>query len=123
MPPRADCDKLLDEPVVRVRAVSANRAKLLSKMGIESVRDLLTCFPNRYIDLTAVYPIAAAPLGQTVTVIGTVDEVTRKQPRPRLDILEVGLVDETGVMLGVWFDSRGWPVASRRECASRCQAR
>jgi ATP-dependent DNA helicase RecG len=103
MPPRADCDKLLDEPVVRVRAVSANRAKLLSKMGIESVRDLLTCYPNRYIDLTAVYPIATAPLEETVTVIGTVDEVTRKQPRPRLDILEVGLVDETGVMLGVWF--------------------
>lgn len=117
MPPRADCDKLLDEPVVRVRAVSANRAKLLSKMGIESVRDLLTCFPNRYIDLTAVYPIAAAPLGQTVTVIGTVDEVTRKQPRPRLDILEVGLVDETGVILGVWF-RQPW-MASRFEKGMR----
>ena len=117
MPPRADCDKLLDEPVVRVRAVSANRAKLLSKMGIESVRDLLTCFPNRYIDLTAVYPIAAAPLGQTVTVIGTVDEVTRKQPRPRLGILEVGLVDETGVMLGVWF-RQPW-MASRFEKGMR----
>ena len=103
MPARATCDALLGHTVESVRAVSPARAALLSKMGIRTVRDLLFCYPNRYIDLTTVADIATAPIGQTVTVVGTIYEVTEKQPRPRLSIVEVSLVDDTGLLLGVWF--------------------
>ena len=94
---------LLDSPVTEVRAVSPARAKLLAAMGIETVGDLLTTYPNRHIDLTRTETCASATVGQTATVVGTVWEVREKQPRPRLDILEVTLTDDTGALLGVWF--------------------
>ena len=94
---------LLDAAVTEVRAVSPARAKLLATMGIETVGDLLTTYPNRHIDLTRTETCASATVGQTATVVGTVWEVRAKQPRPRLDILEVTLTDDTGALLGVWF--------------------
>ena len=102
-PPRAAAAAFLDAGVEQVRAVSPARAKLLAGMGIRTVRDLLTCYPNRHIDLTCVATCAAAPIGQTVTVVGTVHDVVEKHPRPKLDILEVTLTDDTGMLLGVWF--------------------
>ena len=103
MSARSECDSLLGKDVENVRAVSAPRAKLLSKMGIRTVFDLLTCYPHRYIDLTHVVSIARAQIGETVTVVGTVYEVAQRTPRPRLDIVEVSLVDDSGILMGVWF--------------------
>lgn len=100
---RKDADFILDAPVGKVRAVSPARAKLLAKMGINTVSDLISNYPHRYIDLSKTAEIARAEIGDFVTVIGTVDEITVKQPRPRLDILEVGLFDGTGILIATWF--------------------
>ena len=100
---RSEQDALLDEDVQAVRAVSATRAGALAGMGIRTVRDLLSCYPNRYIDLSKTVTCAEAPIGEVVTVVGTVHAVVEKRPRPKLDILEITLVDDTGMLLGVWF--------------------
>ena len=94
---REGCDSMLDAPVVSVNAVSAGRAKLLGKLGVRSVRDLLTTYPNRYIDLGRVTSVAQAPIGETVTVVGYIDEVKAKQPRPRLHILEAAQIGRAHV--------------------------
>ena len=60
-------------------------------------------YPHRYIDLSHVATCAAAPIGEQATVVGRVDELHHKHPRPRLDIVEAAVVDETGVLMGVWF--------------------
>lgn len=103
MSARTDADKLAESDVEAVRAVSAGRAKLLGKLGIRSASDLLTCYPKRYIDLSETSSCAGARVGQTVTVVGSVHEVVEKNPSPRMSILEVTLVDDTGMLLGVWF--------------------
>ncbi|MGI6032907.1 MAG: ATP-dependent DNA helicase RecG [Coriobacteriales bacterium] len=103
MQSRSDQDALLDSSVENIRAVSAGRARILAKLGVRTVRDLLSNYPHRYIDLSKVASAASAPLGEVVTVVGTVDEIREKQPRPRLNILEVAVVDQTGVIIGVWF--------------------
>lgn len=103
MASRGDSDFLLDCDVGKVRAVSPARAKHLAKMGIMTVRDLLENYPRRYIDLSNIETAARAPIGQFVTVVGTVDEVTEKQPRRRLHILEVAIFDGTGVIIATWF--------------------
>ncbi len=100
---RGDSDFLLDRGAGKVRAVSPARAKNLSKMGIVTVRDLLENYPRRYIDLSNVESAARAPIGQFVTVVGTVDEITEKQPRRRLHILEVSIFDGTGIIIATWF--------------------
>lgn len=103
MAQRADSDFLLGCGLARVRAVSAGRANSLAKMGMRTVRDLIENYPHRYIDLSNVQPAARAPIGEFVTVIGTVDEITEKQPRRRLHILEVSVFDGTGVIIATWF--------------------
>ncbi len=103
MASRGDSDFLLDRGAGKVRAVSPVRAKNLSKMGIVTVRDLLENYPRRYIDLSNVETAVRASIGQFVTVVGTVDEITEKQPRKRLHILEVSIFDGTGVIIATWF--------------------
>ena len=103
----------MDAPASQVRLVSAARAKLLAKMGVRTTRDLVTLYPHRYIDLGNIVSAAAAPIGEMATVVGVIDEIHEKQPRPRLHILEVGLADETGVILGVWF-RQPWMVKRMR---------
>lgn len=103
MTSRGDSDFLLDCDVSKVRAVSPARAKNLSKLGISTVRSLLENYPRRYIDLSNVESAARAPIGQFVTVVGTVDEIVEKQPRKRLHILEVSVFDGTGVIIAAWF--------------------
>lgn len=92
----------LDKRVSSVRGVSADRAALLSKLGIETLRDLLTHFPRRYIDLSAVATIAAAEIGKSFTIAATVHEVVLKRPK-RIPLVEITLVDETGTMIVTCF--------------------
>ena len=62
-PDRAASYALLEEPVTRARYVNAARAELLAKLKVTRVRDLLTCYPHRYLDMSTVVSTAAwAPI-------------------------------------------------------------
>ena len=93
----------LDEPVGHVRLVSPARAKALAGLGISSVRDLLTHYPRRYVDLSAKKSIAQARIGERCTIEGSVHEVKLKRPKPRLTLTEVTLVDDTGTLIVTCF--------------------
>ena len=89
----------LDEPVTTVRMVSPKRAAALGKLGIASVRDLLSNYPRRYLDMSRICTIADARIGDSCTMRVRVHEVKLKKPRPRLALTEVTVVDETGVLI------------------------
>lgn len=91
-------------PVNHARFVDAARAQALSRMGVETVGDLVRHFPHRYLDLSATATLAAARIGEEQTLVGRVRSIKVKKPRPRLSIVEIALVDETGTVLGVWFN-------------------
>lgn len=93
----------LADDVGRLRYVSGARAKALDRLGIERVRDLLLHVPHRYLDFTHTVSIALADVGQEVTVVGTVDKVTLKRPRPRMQIVEIYVLDATGVIQATFF--------------------
>lgn len=93
----------LDEPVSRVRLVSPARAKALAGLGISTVRDLLTHYPRRYIDLSHKLSVAQAGIGTSCTIEGIVHEVKLKRPKPRLALVEITLTDDTGVLMVTCF--------------------
>ncbi|MDP2234051.1 MAG: ATP-dependent DNA helicase RecG, partial [Actinomycetota bacterium] len=93
-----------DLDVSAARYVDNARAEALGRLGILSIRDLLQHYPFRYVDLTAVVPLLQVKPGTEVTVVGRVHDIKIKKPKPRLSIVEVAIVDGTGVMLGVWFN-------------------
>ena len=94
----------LDEPVTAVRFVDGPRAEALARVGVATVEDLLRHYPGRWLDLRTTAPLGSLPLGMEATAVGTVHEVVVKHPRPRLTITEVALVDDSGVLVGVWFN-------------------
>ena len=103
MPDRLSATLAFDEPASRVKLVSPARASALAGLGIVSVRDLVTHFPRRYIDLSVRESTATAQIGQSCTVQGAVHEVKLKRPKPHLPLVEITLVDEAGVLVITCF--------------------
>lgn len=92
-----------DGDVSRLRFARGPRAEALERLGVESVRDALLHIPHRYLDFTRITKVAQADVGSEVTCVGIIDKVTLKRPRPRLQIVEVALIDETGVLMCAFF--------------------
>lgn len=100
---RAAATLALDEPASRVRLVSPQRARALEALGIASVRDLVTHYPRRYLDLSQVSTIADAAIGSELTIVADVFEVKLKKPKPRLSLTEITLTDATGTLIVTAF--------------------
>ena len=80
---------------------AALKAKL-EKLGLFTDFDLLLHLPLRYVDETHLYPIADAPIGQTVLVEGEVmDAEVKYKPRKRLT---ARVQDESGVLALTFFN-------------------
>lgn len=93
----------LDEPADHVKLVSPARARALAGMGIRTVRDLVTHFPRRYVDLSQKKTISQARIGESCTIEGVVHEAKLKRPKPRLTLTEVTIVDQTGTLIVTAF--------------------
>ena len=94
---RIDRTLALTDSVSRLRYVSSrgasSRLDALERLGIHRVRDLFLHIPHRYVDYSHVVPISHADVGSEVTVVGTVDKVELKRPRPRLTVVDFPKAD------------------------------
>lgn len=99
----------LQTPIAYLKGVGPNRADVLkAELGIETFRDLLHLFPNRYLDKTSYYKInQLQPSGADVQVVGKIVHIkTVEQKRGKR--LVATFVDETGQMDLVWFRGHKW---------------
>lgn len=99
---RTQATLALEAPITTVRLVSPARAKTLGKLGISTVRDLVTSYPRRYIDMSHVSTVAGASIGEACTIRARVHEVKVKRPK-RTVLAEVTLVDGTGTLIVTAF--------------------
>ena len=93
----------LADDVSRLRFVSGARREALERLGISRVRDLFLHVPRRYLDFSNVTKVGRADVGSDATVVVTVDRVRLKRPRPRMQIVEVDAMDDTGVIQATFF--------------------
>jgi ATP-dependent DNA helicase RecG len=107
MPP-TDADSslsALNAPVSILSGVGPKTAKDLVRLGISTLSDLLYFFPRRYIDFSELKPINRLRLGNEVTVIGIVQEVTQRTVKSgSLKITEVLITDGSGVLRVTYFN-------------------
>ncbi len=100
----SDEEDMLGRPVRFAKGVGESRSKLLKKLGIETLEDLLLYFPRRLEDRSLVKRIAELREGDRATVHGRVRVVDVIKPRPNLEILKLALQDNTGVLYAIWFN-------------------
>ena len=101
--PRLAASAALAEDVGRLAYVSGAREEALRRMRVNTVRDLFALVPRRYLDFTHALTIEQAPLGEVATIVGSIDRVQAKRTRTRMSVVEVSLVDDTGVMQLAFF--------------------
>ncbi len=91
-------------PVSRVKGLTGKRASALNAAGIENVADLLLHVPRRYIDRSTTATIADAPLGEEVTVVGTVHDINMRRVRRNLAIINATIFDGETYLFVTWFN-------------------
>ncbi|MDE0116299.1 MAG: ATP-dependent DNA helicase RecG [bacterium] len=84
--------------------VGSAKAKALAAVEVESVLDLLTYYPRRYIDRTNQAAISDLEDGVEAMVMARVDSVFSKKLRGSRSMVAVGVSDQTGRLRLVFFN-------------------
>lgn len=87
-----------------VKGVGPQRQVRLSRLGIETVEDLLLHFPRRYYDRGDLLSVAKVIPGRQATFIATVLAVSLRRLKGGRSILTVAVGDETGTVNLVFFN-------------------
>lgn len=98
--PRGD----LNSPVQYLKGVGPQRAKLLERLGIATIGDLLFHFPRRHEDRSRMELIGHAPLDELATFEGRVRAVNERRPRRGLTVTTAFVGDASGSITLVWFN-------------------
>lgn len=94
----------LEAPVSSLYLIGTEREKVLQKMGIHSIGDLLEFYPRRYLDRSHVAKIEDLRLTEhETTVVGTVSHVHKMMSGRGRTWLTVDVMDGTGFLQCLWF--------------------
>jgi ATP-dependent DNA helicase RecG len=96
-------------PVTRLRGVGERKAEGLAVVGVESLLDLLTYYPRRYVDRTNEARVRDLMVGEEALVLVTVQQVSsrRTRGRPSKLLVTVDVTDGSG-HLRVSFFNQAW---------------
>ena len=96
----------LNKEVQFVKGVGPNRVKLLNKLNIYTLRDLITYFPRNHEDRSIAKKIAECADGETVLIKATaLTKITEIRAR-RLSIYRLVVNDESSSCVITWFNQK-----------------
>jgi len=90
--------------VSRLRGVSERRTAQLAELGIESVLDLVTTYPRRYIDRTRQADVSDLVVGDEAAVLASVQSAHVRRARTGRAVVDVVVRDDTGRLKIVFFN-------------------
>ena len=95
----------LDSPLTAVPGIGPKSAKTLKKLDLETLEDLLWHLPRRYDDYSQLKTINRLELGEEVTIIGTVEDISVRPVRGgKLKLVEATVSDGSGSIAVTWFN-------------------
>ena len=96
----------INDSVQYLKGVGPAFAKKFEKLGIYTIRDLLLCYPRKYIDYTQPYTVVSAPYDTDCCVRAT---VLQKEPPRRITggrvMSRVLAADDSGILSLTWFNA------------------
>ena len=95
----------LNTEVRYCKGIGEKKAQALNKLGVFSLRDLVSFFPRRYEDRSACKPIALTVDGESVCVEAMVADTPRlTRIRRGLDLVKLRAVDDSGALDLTFFN-------------------
>lgn len=91
-------------PVSRLAGIGERKAEALSLMGIETVFDMVTFYPRRYVDRSKQVPLSDLKVGEEALVLARVRRCKMRRTRTGKTIVEVDAFDGTGYLRVVFFN-------------------
>ena len=101
-------------PVIRLKGVGDNKQAALREVDVETVLDLLTTYPRRWVDRTNEARVSDLVPGKEALVLVTVRTVTKRTMRNRRTMVEAQVGDGSG-RLHVVFFNQPWRERQLRE--------
>lgn len=103
-------NSLLQTPIEYLKGVGPQRGELLRKeLNIHRYEDLVSFYPNRYIDRTRYYKINELQKNDSeVQIIGKIIHIKTVEFGKAKKRLVATFVDETGELELVWFQGHKW---------------
>ena len=94
-----------NDPTGYIHGLTPQQRRVLKKLDVETVGELLSILPRRYDDYSQLVPIAKIPVGESVTIKARVKQL-RKVPtfRKRIVMIRGLLEDDTGSIAITWFN-------------------
>ncbi len=96
-----------DISVGQLRHIGPKRTEALASLGIESVFDLLTRYPRRYIDRTRRVDLSDLRVGEEAAVFGEVTASSSRRTRQGKSLVDVTIVDG-GERMKIAFFNQPW---------------
>ncbi|OGS22623.1 MAG: ATP-dependent DNA helicase RecG [Elusimicrobia bacterium RIFOXYA2_FULL_39_19] len=94
---------LFEKSVKYLKGVGPNRAKILSRIGINSIGELLTYYPREYDDRRTYARISNLKNGQTATISGKVELTDIVKINPYLWVFKAAISDSTGIIYATFY--------------------
>ena len=95
---------ILKQSAQFIKGVGPRKIKLLNKLDIYTIEDLLYHFPRRYEDRSQFKLIRELEVGTYETIKGKVLASGLRRTRTRMTIFQLVVSDESGVVYGTWFN-------------------
>ncbi|HHV72256.1 MAG TPA: ATP-dependent DNA helicase RecG [Clostridia bacterium] len=92
------------KPIRFIKGVGPQRAKLFSRLKINTVNDLLNHYPRKYIDRSKLKTIDQLSPNNLETIFAFISDVVELKPKKNIRITKVLLRDKTGLVSAVWFN-------------------
>ena len=91
-------------PTSVLESVSERRAGRLADFGVETVLDLVTTYPRRYIDRTRRADVSGLQVGDEAAVLASVQSARSRRARNGRAVVDLVVQDETGRLAVVFFN-------------------
>jgi len=95
----------IETPIAKLPRINEKYLKRFHKLGLNTVRDLLYHFPNRYDDFSKIITIDKLKLNETATIQGEILKIDNTRTfKKRMSLTEALVKDQTGSTKVIWFN-------------------
>ena len=101
--PGVTLKELEGRPLTDLHGVGEQTSASLSKVGINTILDLISYYPRRYIDRSKEATVDSLQSGEEGMVLVNIEKVRSRRMRSRKTLVEVTAADSTGSLRLVFF--------------------